>query len=112
MVVEEHPRHPRAWLTPAMIEYEAAHGRPLEDLIWEAYRDANGRQAPAARTLGIAPGTLSRWLDRLYLRWDIMLWAEEECGVVYSNPDYLPRSLHEDNYAEAHLYESLRYGGA
>ena len=48
-----------------MMEYK--FGKPIDDLILDSIKQANGEQREASNILGIAESTLSRWINELDL---------------------------------------------
>lgn len=102
-------RHPKAYLTAGMFACEDAHlaccGRSLELIVLDAYFDNGGKRKAAAAAIGIGERELGRWLDRLYIRWPVMMMCEK-MGMLSRSADLLPMYLHEDADAARELAEN------
>ena len=59
------PKLTRKTSTMSMMEYK--FGKPIDDLIINAIKEAHGEQRGASNILGIAESTLSRWVNELNL---------------------------------------------
>jgi len=59
------PKLIRKTSTMSMMEYK--FGKPIDDLILDSIKQANGEQREASNILGIAESTLSRWVNELNL---------------------------------------------